>query len=351
MRIRLSDYDYSLPEELIAQHALPERDASRMMVLGAGVPESRSVRDLPEYLKEGDLVVVNDTRVISARLIGRRPTGGEAEVFLLRRQSDRTWEALVRPSKRLSPGSRVLFDGGASVEIREDLGSGKRVVFLEGEETEDALIDKHGKVPLPPYIRRPKSGPSLAEDRDRYQTVYAREEGAVAAPTAGLHFSSGLIREIEKRGSRFAEVTLHVGAGTFRPLSEQDLASDRLHPEWYRVSASTASVINETRERGNRVLVVGTTAARALESSACRDGRVQEAEGWTDLFIRFPYRFRVVENLLTNFHLPRSSLLMLVSALAGRDRILSAYERAVKEGYRFYSYGDAMLILGENSKH
>jgi len=343
--VNLTEYDYRLPDELIAQTPAGERDSSRLMVLDLPDDETRHRRfsDLPELLGPDDLLVVNDTRVFPARLVGvKETTGAEIEIFLLRPNGSETWEALCRPAKRVRIGTRITFDGGVlNVEVVGKRDNGGVTVRLESALPTDAAIDAVGRTPLPPYIRRE----AVAEDRERYQTVYARTRGSVAAPTAGLHFTESLLEQIRSAGVKTASVTLHVGLGTFRPLDEQTVARDTLHREFCTVPAETAEALERCRSAGGRIVAVGTTASRALETAAV-DGSFAPFEGWTDIFIKPPYRFRSVDCLITNFHLPRSSLLMLVSAFAGRERILGAYREAVERRYRFYSYGDAMFIIG-----
>ena len=350
--MNLADYDYNLPVDLIAQKPLNERDRSRLMVLHSGATggsvkasvEHSFFCNLPEFLEKRDLLVLNDTRVFSARLIGtKEKTGGEAELLLLHHDGDDVWEALSRPSKRLREGSVILFGNGRlRAEIVEKGQNGHVRVRLsaESDRIED-VIDAVGITPLPPYIKRMPD----RHDRDRYQTVYARERGAVAAPTAGLHFSEELLETLKSRGIGITSVTLHVGIGTFRPLSEQDADKDRLHHEYCRIPPETVHHITACRKRGGRVVAIGTTTARALETASV-SGYIAPFEGWTDLFIKPPYRFVSVDVLITNFHLPRSSLLLMVSAFAGKERIFEAYREAISERYRFYSYGDAMLIFG-----
>lgn len=341
--VNLSDYDYTLPLDMIAQYPADERDRSLLMVLDRdGAILHRTFRDLPSFLSPGDLLVVNDTKVFPARLLGRKNgTGGEVEIFLLHPAGNSSWEALSRPSRRLRDGAVVQFGDGilrATVEGRGERGHIK--VRLESDGDISAAIDELGRVPLPYYIRREPD----ERDRERYQTVYACHRGAVAAPTAGLHFTREILDTLSERGIASASVTLHVGIGTFRPLTEEDAQGERLHREFCRINESVVSAVRSARERGGRVIAVGTTTARALET-ASPSGDLIAFEGWTDLFIKPPYRFRTVDALITNFHLPRSSLLMLVSAFAGRERLLEAYRIAVEERYRFYSYGDAMLVL------
>jgi S-adenosylmethionine:tRNA ribosyltransferase-isomerase len=342
-----ADFDYPLPEDLVASHPADRRDDSRLLVLDrqTGAIADRAFPDLLRYLDEGDALVINDTRVFPARLLGRKPTGARAEILLLRPLPEddegRTWRALVRPGGKLKPGRVVEIGEGFAVRVEDSLADGSRRVRLEGYGDPWELVERHGEVPLPPYIRRP----GVAADRERYQTVYARERGSVAAPTAGLHFTTGLIEQIEALGVSVVPVTLHVGVGTFRPVDADRVEDHRMHSEWYNLSDGSARLLNRARDAGRRVWAVGTTSARTLETAAAADGSFEASGGWTDLFIHPPYRFRAVDGLLTNFHLPRSSLLMLVAALAGRDHVLDAYRHAVEQRYRFYSYGDAMLVV------
>ena len=350
--MKLSDFDYALPPELIAQHPADRRDASRLLVVPPQGPfEHRRFTDLPDLFAPGDVLVVNESRVFPARLLGRKPTGARAEVLLIRPRAESgaadawdatspVWEALVRPGAKLKPGRTVVVSDRLTVRILERLPSGNRMVRLEAEGPLAEALDRDGHVPLPPYIERPDT----AGDRDRYQTVYARERGSVAAPTAGLHFTGELLSRLEERGVARAAITLHVGVGTFRPVEVDDPADHPMHAEWYSVPEAAAETIERARAGGGRVWAVGTTAVRTLESAADDDGTVRPSTGETDLFIRPPYDFRVVDGLITNFHLPRSTLLMLVSALAGHERTMAAYVEAVARGYRFFSYGDAMAI-------
>lgn len=343
---RTADFDYDLPERLIARRPADRRDASRLLVLEreTGEISDRRFPDLAAYVARGDALVLNDTRVFPARLVGRKPTGAAAEILLLRPlpadPSNRTWEALVRPGGKLKPGREVEIADGLTVRIEDSTPEGGRIVRLDGEGDPLALVERHGRVPLPPYIGREDD----EEDRVRYQTVYAERVGSVAAPTAGLHFTPELLARIEAAGVVVVRVTLHVGVGTFRPVEAERPSGHVLHAEWWELRPEEAERLNRARAGGGRVWAVGTTSARTLETAVDGDGRFAPGVGWTDLFIHPPYRFRGVDGLLTNFHLPRSSLLMLVSALAGRNRVLAAYRHAVREEYRFYSYGDAMLI-------
>lgn len=336
--MRRADFSYPLPRELIAQHPLPERTASRLLALDGGNGALRDLRfaDFPSLLRPGDLLVVNDTRVLPARLLGRKASGGACELLLERILDTHRILAQARASKGLRPGTSISLPGGASA----------LVIARDGELHELALdrdaltyFEAHGNMPLPPYIGRAAD----ASDRERYQTVFADEPGAVAAPTAGLHFDQATLQALESGGVAIARLTLHVGAGTFQPLRSDDIAAHRMHAERFRVPASSVASIESARQRGRRVIAVGTTVVRALESAAAT-GRLEAAEGETDIFILPGHRFRVVDALLTNFHLPESTLLMLVSAFAGRERVLAAYHHAIAGGYRFFSYGDAMFV-------
>lgn len=339
---RTSDYEYDLPVELVASRPAPRRDGSRLLVVGPGDElADRRFSDLLDYLSPGDALVLNDTRVFPARLTGRKPTGAGAEILLTRpRPEPGLWEALVRPGGKLKPGRVVDVAPDFRVWIEDSIEGGGRLVRLEGDDDPWRLIERHGHVPLPPYIDREAD----AADAERYQTVYATHRGSVAAPTAGLHFTEQLLARIGGAGIRLVRVTLHVGIGTFRPVSAERPEDHELHAERYVVEAGAAAELNRVRAAGGRVWAVGTTSVRTLETVCDVEGAFHAGEGWTDLFIRPGYRFRGVDALVTNFHLPRSSLLMLVSAFAGRDRVLAAYRHAVEKGYRFYSYGDAMVI-------
>jgi len=341
---RTSDYEYDLPPELVASRPAARRDASRLLVLrpGGGL-DDRTFPDLLAYLSPGDALVLNDTRVFPARLVGRKPTGAPAEILLVRPIDEPgRWEALVRPGGKLKPGRVVEVAPGFRVVIEDSAPGGGRVVRLEGEAGDDPwrLVERHGRIPLPPYIGRDAD----AADAERYQTVYAEHRGSVAAPTAGLHFTAELLERIEAAGVGLVRVTLHVGVGTFRPVDADRPADHELHAERWAVSAAAADALNRVRAAGGRVWAVGTTAVRTLETTCDAAGRFVPGAGWTDLFILPGYEFRGVDALVTNFHLPRSSLLMLVSAFAGRERVLAAYRHAVRQRYRFYSYGDAMVI-------
>jgi S-adenosylmethionine:tRNA ribosyltransferase-isomerase len=341
----ISDFDYDLPEELIAQAPLPERDASRMLILDRRTQTwtDSTFHRFIDYVTTDDVVVLNNTRVIPARLIGkRRPSGGRVEVFLVRKLSDDTWEALVRPGARLKPGAIVDFGDQLSGEIVDEPGTEIRKVKFTCDGSFDETLARVGLTPLPPYIKRPASSES---DRERYQTVYARTAGAIAAPTAGLHFTAEFLDQLRAK-AYVTEVTLHVGYGTFEPVRVEEVGQHAVSSERYEIRTDAANSINETKARGGRVIAVGTTTVRTLESSATNDsGQLLPQQGESKLTITPGYEFRVVGSLLTNFHLPRSSLLLLVSAFAGREFTLAAYKYAVDQGYRFYSYGDCMLIL------
>jgi S-adenosylmethionine:tRNA ribosyltransferase-isomerase len=341
--VDVSLFDYVLPPERIAQQPLPARDESRLLVLDrrSGGVIHRIFRDLPELLEPGDLLVVNRSRVFPARLLGRREGGGAAEVMLVRERDDGTWDALVRPGRRLREGDRVCIGDDLIVVLADSPAGALRRVRLEGPEEARAAIETHGHVPLPPYIHRE----DRPEDRERYQTIFAREAGSVAAPTAGLHFTPALRARLAERGIQWTELVLHVGPGTFRPVEVDQVENHKVDPERFEVPAETEAAVAQTRAAGGRIVAVGTTTTRVLESTASGDGRIRAGAGETDLVIVPGFGFRAVDALVTNFHLPRSSLLLLVAAFAGRERVLAAYAEAVREGYRFYSYGDAMLIL------
>ena len=339
----LHDFYYELPRELIAQDPLEDRSGSRLLVLNrsTGETEHHIFREIREYLRPGDCLVVNDTKVIPARLIGSREgTGAKIEVLLLKRRADDVWETLVKPGKKARPGVRLCFgDGLLRGEVLEVVEEGNRLIRFTYEGIFEEILDRLGQMPLPPYITH------QLKDRNRYQTVYAKHDGSAAAPTAGLHFTPELLDEIRKKGVQIAHVTLHVGLGTFRPVKVEAIEDHHMHSEFYVVEEEQARIINETRAGGGRIIAVGTTSCRTLESAADEDGVLRAGIGWTDIFIYPGYEFRLTDCLITNFHLPESTLLMLVSALAGRERILKAYEAAVKERYRFFSFGDAMFII------
>lgn len=341
--MKLSDFNYNLPEELIAQDPLEKRDNSRLMVLhrDAGEIEHKHFYDVIEYLNPGDCLVINNTKVIPARLMGvKEGTGASIEVLLLKRKEEKVWETLVKPGKKARPGARISFGDGRLVgEVTDVVEEGNRLIRFEYEGIFEEILDQLGQMPLPPYITH------QLQDRNRYQTVYAKYDGSAAAPTAGLHFTEELLDKIQKKGIRIARVTLHVGLGTFRPVKEENVLEHHMHSEFYIVDEEAATIINETKAVGGRVISVGTTSTRTLETVAEPDGHIPVRSGWTDIFIYPGYRFRAVDCLITNFHLPESTLIMLVSALADRETILQAYETAVEEKYRFFSFGDAMLIL------
>lgn len=344
----ISDFDYELPEELIAQQPAEPRDASRMLVVERHTAswQDRSFRELPELIRPDDVLVINNTRVFPARLIGRRePSGGRAELLLLAERGERQWEALARPARRMHTGARLSFGNGRlRAEVIEERDGGVRVVRFECDDDFDRVLDEVGRTPLPPYIKRDPLKAD-APDRERYQTIFARERGAVAAPTAGLHFTARVLEEIRARGAHVVEITLHVGYGTFEPVRVQQVERHKVAAERFTISPETAQTINDARRRGGRLIAVGTTSVRALETAADENGLIAPRTGVTHLTIVPGYRFRAVDALLTNFHLPRSSLLLLVAAFAGRDLTLAAYRHAVQARYRFYSYGDCMLII------
>lgn len=339
----LKDFYYELPKELIAQDPLPDRSSSRMMVLDrtSGGAEHRVFSEILEYLRPNDCLVLNNTKVIPARLYGvREDTGAKIEILLLNRKENDVWETLAKPGKKVKKGVRLSFgDGILTAETVDVLPDGNRLIRFFYEGVFEEILDALGQMPLPPYITH------QLKDKNRYQTVYAKYDGSAAAPTAGLHFTPGLLDSIRDAGVDIAEVTLHVGLGTFRPVKESDIRNHHMHSEFFKIDEDAAAKINRTKERGGRVIAVGTTSARTLEAAAGEDGCLEATSGWTDIFIYPGYRFKVIDGLVTNFHLPESTLLMLVSAFAGRERVLAAYEEAVREKYRFFSFGDAMLLL------
>lgn len=341
--MELKDFYYDLPQELIAQDPLEDRASSRLMVVdkSTGDVTHKSFRSILEYLKPGDCLVLNNTKVIPARLLGNKEdTNAGIEVLLLKRRENDVWETLVKPGKKAKPGTRIVFGNGLLTgEVLDVVEEGNRLIRFFYEGIFEEVLDQLGQMPLPPYITHP------LQDKNRYQTVYAKYEGSAAAPTAGLHFTKELLAQIEQMGVSIANVTLHVGVGTFRPVKVENIQEHHMHSEFYQIEQSEADKINLAKQRGGRVICVGTTSCRTLESAADEDGFVKECSGWTEIFIYPGYRFKVLDGLITNFHLPESTLLMLVSALAGREHILAAYEEAVKERYRFFSFGDAMLIL------
>ena len=342
--MNLHDFYYDLPEELIAQDPLADRSSSKLMVLDkkTGRTEHRIFKDTIEYLNPGDCLVINDTKVIPARPIGEKEgTGAAIEVLLLKRKEDmaNTWEVLVKPGKKARPGTRISFGDGKLVgEIIDIVEEGDRLIQFSFDGIFEEILDELGQMPLPPYITH------KLEDKNRYQTVYAKHEGSAAAPTAGLHFTNELLAEIEAKGVKIARVTLHVGLGTFRPVKVENILEHHMHSEYYEVSEEAADTINSVRQSGGRIIAVGTTSTRTLESVADTHGCIKPCRGWTDIFIYPGYEFKAIDCLITNFHLPESTLIMLVSALAGKDNVMAAYREAVENSYRFFSFGDAMFI-------
>lgn len=341
--MKTSDFYYDLPEELIAQDPLEDRTASRLLVLDrkTGAVKHKIFSDVIDYLNKGDCLVINNTRVIPARLIGEKEgTGGKVEVLLLKRRANDVWETLVKPGKKLKPGAKITFgDGRLRAEVLEVVEEGNRLVIFHYEGIFEEILDSLGEMPLPPYITH------KLEDKEMYQTVYAKFDGSAAAPTAGLHFTKELLNKIEEKGIKIASITLHVGLGTFRPVKVDDVNNHHMHTEWYEVNAEAAEIINETKRNGGRVICVGTTSCRTIESVADEKGYMKAKTGETDIFIYPGYKFKVMDGLITNFHLPESTLVMLVSAFAGKENVLAAYETAVKERYRFFSFGDAMILI------
>ncbi len=354
--LKLSDFDYELPQELIAQHPLPGRDESRLLVLNrqTGGIEHKKFFNIVEYLNEGDVLVLNDTKVIPARLIGKRRTGARVEALLIKQDNNGNWHTMLNTNAKLRIGDEVIFEGGAIRGWIMDRPLPKEwVIRFESAEDFLSVLSRVGRMPLPPYIKRKSPSPTplpegerdwVVEDRERYQTVFARKEGAIAAPTASLHFTNNLLDKIKDRGVKIVFVTLHVGPGTFLPIESEDIEKHVMQTECYTFPGEAAAAVLQAKKEGRRVIAVGSTSCRVLETTA-RDGVIKESSGWTDLFIYPQYRFKIVDVLITNFHLPKTTLLLLVSAFAGREEILAAYETAKKEGYRFYSYGDAMLII------
>lgn len=341
--MKRQDFYFELPEELIAQDPLEDRSGSRLLVVDkeTGEVSHHIFKEIIDYLEPGDCLVLNDTKVIPARLIGaKEDTGGKIEVLLLKRREDNIWETLVKPGRKAKCGARISFgDGMLTGEVVGITEEGNRLIRFEYEGIFEEILDRLGQMPLPPYITH------QLEDRNRYQTVYAKHTGSAAAPTAGLHFTPELLKAIEEKGVDIAEVTLHVGLGTFRPVKTEDILEHHMHSEYYRIEEEAAEKINRAKEKGNRVICVGTTSCRTIESAADEKGRLRACSGWTDIFIYPGYRFRVLDCLITNFHLPESTLIMLVSALAGREHVLEAYEEAVRNRYRFFSFGDAMFVI------
>lgn len=341
--MKKEDFYFKLPEELIAQDPLEDRSASRLLVLDkeSGKIEHRMFRDIKAYLKPGDCLVINDTKVIPARLIGSKiGTDAKIEILLLKRKENDIWETLVKPGKKAKPGTKISFGEGLLIgEVIDVVEEGNRLIQFSYQGIFEEILDQLGQMPLPPYITH------QLEDKNRYQTVYAKHSGSAAAPTAGLHFTPELLKEIKESGVDIAHVTLHVGLGTFRPVKAENIQEHHMHSEFYHIEASEAEKINRAKREGHRIICVGTTSCRTIESAAKPDGTLSECSGWTEIFIYPGYQFKVLDCLLTNFHLPESTLIMLVSALAGREHVLHAYEEAVKEQYRFFSFGDAMLIV------
>ncbi len=337
-----SDFNFELPEELIAQTPLKDRSSSRLMVLDkeTGNVEHKIFRDIIDLLDKGDCLVLNETKVLPARLIGaRKDTGTRVEVLLLKRNENDTWETLVYPGKKARPGHVIEFGGGLlECEVVGVTDDGNRIVRFSYDGIFEEILDKLGEMPLPPYIKE------KLEDKDRYQTVYAKNEGSAAAPTAGLHFTPMLLQQIKDKGVNIAKLTLHVGLGTFRPVKAENILDHKMHSEFFMIDSKNAEIINNTKKNGGRIISVGTTSTRTLESVADDNGYIKESSGWTDIFIYPGYKFKIVDRLITNFHLPESTLIMLVSALAGRENVLAAYKEAVNEKYRFFSFGDAMFI-------
>lgn len=340
--LQKSDFYFDLPQELIAQDPLPDRAASRLLILDkkTGAVSHHMFREIAEYLNEGDCLVLNNTKVIPARLMGtKEDTGAMVEVLLLKRRNQDVWETLVKPGKKARPGTKLTFgDGSLRAEVLEIAEEGNRLIRFSYEGIFEEVLDRLGEMPLPPYITH------KLQDKNRYQTVYAKYEGSAAAPTAGLHFTKELLSRIEAKGVKIAYVTLHVGLGTFRPVKADNILDHHMHSEYYEVTKEAADMINRAKETGHRVICVGTTSCRTVESAADKDGRLKECRGNTDIFIYPGYQFKVLDALITNFHLPESTLVMLVSALAGRENVLAAYNEAISEKYRFFSFGDAMLI-------
>ena len=340
--MKKEDFYFDLPEELIAQDPLEDRSGSRLLVLDkeTGETEHHIFREIVNYLNPGDCLVINDTKVIPARLIGEKEgTGAKVEVLLLKRKENDIWETLVKPGRKMKPGARlVLGNGLLKAEVIGVVEEGNRLIRFEYEGIFEEILDQLGQMPLPPYITH------QLEDKNRYQTVYAKHSGSAAAPTAGLHFTPELLDEIKEKGVEIAHVTLHVGLGTFRPVKVENIQEHHMHSEFYRIEQSEADKINRAKEEGHRVICVGTTSCRTVESAADENGRLRECSGWTEIFIYPGYKFKVLDALITNFHLPESTLIMLVSALAGREHVLAAYEEAIRERYRFFSFGDAMFI-------
>ena len=340
--MKRQDFYFDLPEELIAQDPLEDRSSSKLLVLDkeTGETSHHIFKEIVDYLNPGDCLVINDTKVIPARLIGAREgTGAKIEVLLLKRKENNVWETLVKPGKKARPGTRIVFGEGLLVgEVIDVVEEGNRLIKFEYEGIFEEILDQLGQMPLPPYITH------QLEDKNRYQTVYAKHTGSAAAPTAGLHFTPELLKQIEEKGIDIARVTLHVGLGTFRPVKVDDILEHHMHSEFYHIDAEAAEKINRAKDNGGRVICVGTTSCRTVESAADESGRLRECSGWTEIFIYPGYKFKILDALITNFHLPESTLIMLVSALAGREHVLNAYQEAIQKRYRFFSFGDAMFI-------
>lgn len=340
--MKVTDFDFYLPEELIAQHPMEKRDEARLMVMNKenGEIEHKVFKDIIDYLEPGDCLVLNDTRVLPARLIGSKEgTGGKIEFLLLKRVDKDTWETLVKPGKRAQIGTRFEFgEGELKAEVIGLGEEGSRIVKFQYEGIFEEVLDKLGQMPLPPYITE------KLEDKEMYQTVYSREQGSAAAPTAGLHFTKELLEKIKEKGINIAFLTLHVGLGTFRPVKVENIEEHNMHSEYYCMSKATADIINKTKENGKNVIAVGTTSCRTLETIGDENGRIKEQSGWTNIFIFPGYKYKIVDRLITNFHLPQSTLIMLVSALSGKENVMNAYETAVREKYKFFSFGDAMFV-------
>lgn len=341
--MNVKDFNFDLPQELIAQDPLEDRSSSRLMILDkeTGKTEHHVFREIIDELNPGDCLVINDTKVIPARLIGaKEDTGAKIEVLLLKRGADDVWETLVKPGKKARPGARISFGDGLLVgEVMDVVEEGNRLIHFEYEGIFEEILDQLGQMPLPPYITH------RLKDKNRYQTVYAKYDGSAAAPTAGLHFTPELLQTIREKGVHIAEVTLHVGLGTFRPVKVENVSEHHMHSEFYMIDEKAADTINAAKRAGGRIICVGTTSCRTLESAAKEDGTIEPTSGWTEIFIYPGYRFKILDALITNFHLPESTLLMLVSALAGREHVLAAYQEAIENKYRFFSFGDAMLII------
>ena len=340
--MKRQDFYYDLPEELIAQDPLEDRSSSRLLVLNkeSGEVSHHIFKEIKDYLKEGDCLVINDTKVIPARLIGSKVgTDAKIEILLLKRKENNVWETLVKPGKKAKPGAKISFGDGLLVgEVLDVVEEGNRLIQFSFEGIFEEILDQLGQMPLPPYITH------QLEDKNRYQTVYAKHTGSAAAPTAGLHFTPELLKELEEKGVNIARVTLHVGLGTFRPVKVENILEHHMHSEFYQIDEEAAAKINHAKDNGGRVICVGTTSCRTVESAADETGHLKACSGWTEIFIYPGYKFKALDCLITNFHLPESTLVMLVSALAGRDHVMAAYEEAVKERYRFFSFGDAMFI-------